>query len=398
MATILLTWELGFGMGHLMNLRPIGQELIRRGHQVVAIVRDLPRAKVILGTEGIVCLPAPLAVPRGRFPFDPPQGYAHMLGNLGYGHASVLAALLARWNALFDDLQPNLVVADHSPTALLALWGRSIPRVNVGLAFFCPPPGFPLPAWSRDRHPEFFAQLLEDERRLTETVNSVLTTYRRPCLENLGQYFNQIDDVILATYREFDLFGPRAPGRYWGHWPFGMGCEPLWPQGQGPRIFSYLKASPMLGALLEALGKSGFPTLMFASEADGQELSRHSCSSLRVVQQPLDLQQAAAQCDFAITNGGHGTVATLLLAGKPCLLLPLSMEQVLFGQAVERLGAGRLLPPPMPGHWAETIADFASSSSLRQCAQRFAQRYGGWTPGEQIPELVDRLEQILDHK
>jgi hypothetical protein len=53
MATVLLTWELGAGIGHLMNLRPIGEELVKRGHRVIAAVRFLSRAQEILGSAGI---------------------------------------------------------------------------------------------------------------------------------------------------------------------------------------------------------------------------------------------------------------------------------------------------------------------------------------------------------
>ena len=45
MATILLAWELGGGLGHFMNLRPVAEGLARRGHRVVAVLRDLTSAR-----------------------------------------------------------------------------------------------------------------------------------------------------------------------------------------------------------------------------------------------------------------------------------------------------------------------------------------------------------------
>jgi UDP:flavonoid glycosyltransferase YjiC (YdhE family) len=44
MATILLTWELGGGMGHLANLAPLARGLAERGHRVTAALSDLSRA------------------------------------------------------------------------------------------------------------------------------------------------------------------------------------------------------------------------------------------------------------------------------------------------------------------------------------------------------------------
>ena len=45
MATILLAWEFGAGMGHLMTLRPIADGLVRRGHRVIAVLQDLSQAQ-----------------------------------------------------------------------------------------------------------------------------------------------------------------------------------------------------------------------------------------------------------------------------------------------------------------------------------------------------------------
>ena len=48
MATILLTWELGGGLGHLANLGPIAGLLTDRGHRVCAALRHPSSANGIL--------------------------------------------------------------------------------------------------------------------------------------------------------------------------------------------------------------------------------------------------------------------------------------------------------------------------------------------------------------
>ena len=48
MPTVLLAWELGGGLGHFMNLRPLAEGLRRRGHRVVAALRDLSVARRFL--------------------------------------------------------------------------------------------------------------------------------------------------------------------------------------------------------------------------------------------------------------------------------------------------------------------------------------------------------------
>ncbi len=39
MSTILFAWELGGGLGHLVQLRPPAEALAARGHRVLAAVR-----------------------------------------------------------------------------------------------------------------------------------------------------------------------------------------------------------------------------------------------------------------------------------------------------------------------------------------------------------------------
>lgn len=44
MATVLVTWELGGGLGHLLPLEPLVRGLSERGHRVAVALRDLSRA------------------------------------------------------------------------------------------------------------------------------------------------------------------------------------------------------------------------------------------------------------------------------------------------------------------------------------------------------------------
>src|SRR5690348_5499512 len=151
MATVLMAWELGGGIGHLMNLRPIGKALVERGHRVIAALREIGGARKAFEGTGITFISAPQANFLRKI-YDPMRSMAHVLGNSGFGDEGILATLLESWNAIFDIVKPEVVIADHAPNALLALYSREgnsreIARVNVGLGFFCPPAGFPLPYW-----------------------------------------------------------------------------------------------------------------------------------------------------------------------------------------------------------------------------------------------------------
>jgi UDP:flavonoid glycosyltransferase YjiC (YdhE family) len=404
MATVLLTWELGGGIGHLMNLRPIGQELAKRGHRVIAAVKDLSNVHNIFTGIGIAAIAAPL-VRMTRKHFDPMRGLAHVLGNVGFADEHVLATLFEAWNTLFDLLQPDLVVADHSPNALLALHGREtishrhIPCVNVGLGFFCPPDGFPLPYWLKSNEMQFRQQIIVDEQNVTATVNKILRAHGRPPLARLSEFYTEIDETILATYREFDHFGPRPRNdgsvRYWGHWPFASGIGPQWPEGVGPRIYAYLKPFLTLEHVLGQLRQLGHPTLVLSGGIERAVQDRYCCPTLRFENRPLDLRQVAEQCDFAVLNAGHGTAVSLLIAGKPGLQLPLFTEQMLFAQLVEQHKLGRTADVRDPRKINAALMDLLNNPIYQTNAKEFAARYANFKPGEQIPEIVDRLEKLI---
>lgn len=392
MATILLTWELGSGIGHLMRLRPIGKALVERGHRVIAAARDLTRVRDMFAGTGISYIAAPW-IPRRQQTYSPVRSFAHILANIGFTDEYALATLFAAWNTLFDCLRPDLVIVDHSPTVLLALHERPIPCANIGLGFFCPPDGFPLPIWLKGREQEFMQQTIEDERIVTAHVNRVLAAHHRSPLEHLGQIYRQINESFLATYEEFDHFGPRPNVKYWGHWPFGPGDEPKWPVGDGPKIYAYLKGFPALEHLLGLLRQMGHPTILLGIDHKLQE--RYAARHLCFVDRPLDMRPVSQQCDLAILNAGHGTTVSLLLAGKPCLLLPLFTEQLLFSQKVEKIKAGKMARVDQNAEVSAALKALVAEPSYRAGARDFADKYANFKPGQQIRELVDRLEKMI---
>ena len=51
MARVLLTWELGGGSGHIVNLRPFGHGLESAGHKVLAALRDLRKGAKLFNSK-----------------------------------------------------------------------------------------------------------------------------------------------------------------------------------------------------------------------------------------------------------------------------------------------------------------------------------------------------------
>src|SRR5207237_9868466 len=76
--TILFAWEVGAGLGHVMQMRPLVEDLARDGHCVVMALRHLHRAVEAFGDAGVFYLQAPYR-PTGPAHFARAVGFAQVL-------------------------------------------------------------------------------------------------------------------------------------------------------------------------------------------------------------------------------------------------------------------------------------------------------------------------------
>ena len=126
--TILLAGELGAGLGHAMPLFRIAEALHAEaqargvGLRCVFALHD-PALLHDLKRPGDLALQAPSAPERSELRSHT-GSYAEVLIASGFAHPDVLRRSVASWDDLFDLADPALVVADHSPTAVLAARGR----------------------------------------------------------------------------------------------------------------------------------------------------------------------------------------------------------------------------------------------------------------------------------
>src|SRR5207244_8709427 len=82
--TILFVWELGSGLGHLMQILALAEELARRGHRVFVAVRDLMAAAPVFEGKGLHFLPAPHKEGGGPVVFRRTLSFAYLLSNVGW--------------------------------------------------------------------------------------------------------------------------------------------------------------------------------------------------------------------------------------------------------------------------------------------------------------------------
>lgn len=396
--TILFAWELGGGLGHLMQILPLAEDLARAGHRVWVALKDLTRAGDVLGRAGVSFLQAP--TPAGPIRIPRPVGYAQLLLNMGFGGDKELFVRACSWRNLLRMTRPDMLIAEHAPTALLAARGMPMRRVVMGLGFYCPPEEpdaarlwgalRPLPAGAN------IEKLHAQEASLLEGINRLLASWKQPPLERIGQFYEGVDGNFLTTLPELDPFTRREAAGYWGPVVSAAdGDAPQWPDGQGKKVFAYLKPFAGVEAVLEELASRGCPTLVYL-EGWQRPPPKSTSPTLRFAQSRLDARAVCRECDLAILNGGHGLTSEMLLAGKPLLQIPLALEQRLTAEAVVRMGAGEATPSGAP-HAAtgQPLDALLADGPHAAAARAFAGRYSAFDPTRQRALMAERVRQLL---
>jgi UDP:flavonoid glycosyltransferase YjiC (YdhE family) len=394
MATILFCWELGGGLGHVAPYLTFANELSHRGHRLIFALRQTGKAARLLQQTGHTYLQAPLPGDGPTNPVRLPCTYPHILYNSEYHDPATLLGLVRTWRALFTAVRPDSIICQHAPTALLASRGLRIKRITMGSGFCLPPDIYPLPNL-RDWLDIDEARLRRDEDGVRDTINRVLGALKVGSLERISQLFDT-DANILRTLKEFDPYAQHRPeAEYWGTHPGLGGDEPVWPAGHRPRIFAYLKPSPLVPEILDKLSQLGISGIVVCDGISKKIRDRYTDSSLRIAGRPLDMRRVAGECDAAILNATLNSTVHLLMVGKPILMLPLTLEQYLTARSVEQLGAGldisRLRGEPL----VEAVGNFLAS-------RRYAERHNGVcrplpiSPVQQSSEpLHERFERGL---
>ena len=415
MATLLFAWELGGDYGHLSRLLPVALELARRGHTPVFAVRDLMGAEAILAPHQIRVFQAPLWL--GQVTNLPePISYAEMLMRFGFLNARALTGICRAWRHLVEAIQPDLLVLDHAPTALLATRGHTtrglaLPRVNFGDGFCIPPVARPLPHfrwWQREN----MVRLADSEQHALATANTVLLALDVPPLLALADLL-ACQDTLLCTFAELDHYDGggsglsphgRAPQDYLGPiFSLGQGADVAWPGADGPKIFAYLKGGYAgLEHVLTALHALPASVVVHVAGVARQTVQRFSTARMVVSGEPLSMAGLSAGCDLALCHGGGGTTAAMLLAGKPLMLFPMHMEQTMTARRLTALGvassvapeATAQLPRLLPRLLKKMLAD-ATFAEYCAAAQKFAQRHAGYDQQATIGHAADRCEALL---
>lgn len=397
MSNLLVAWELGGGLGHAGRLVPLARALQQRGHTPTLCLRDLVQTAPL--TRGLPTLQAPVWLHRAMGVPEPAASLAEILLAWGYLQADALDALVRGWLATLHASGAQAMVADYAPTALLAARIAGLPALNVAMSFVLPPDAAPMPPY-RDWEPQPTGRIARSEAQVLANVNEVLRRHGRAPLERLAQLL-RADDAVLCAWPEMDAYeraGADAAAYLGPNFSAGGGEAPQWPDGDGPRVFAYLKSGhPDHAAVLKALDARGCRVLCYLPEVcAGMPVPLRS-PRVRFASGPVDLRAALAEADLLVNHAGEGTIAQGLLAGVPQLLLPMQSEQFLMARQVERRTGAAINAAALrrPLDYGAVVRRLLDEPAWRANARAASERHRGFSPEAQVAALVERAERLL---
>jgi UDP:flavonoid glycosyltransferase YjiC (YdhE family) len=322
---------------------------------------------------------------------DRPSTFGDILCMNGWHDASELSGLVAGWSSLMEFIDPKIVLVDHAPTAALVARLIEVPLVRMGMGFFAPPHAHPLPSFRT-------LETASDERIRTveDAVLRSVNAVSQACDRQFACLADALDpDLDLLTcWPELDhYFGLRAPdgARYIGPEQIRIVASPLqWPARPLQRVLAYLHADyPALHSVLQALTGAEVATVLYIGGGDIRSVASYGSDQLSLRADLFDVGAALSQCDVLVCHAANGLTGSALAAGKPVLMLPMTAEQQLFAQQVERLGAGISLTDnqvsvDLPPSLRALLRSSTYIDQARALATRHADQADGLTKGVQI--------------
>ena len=392
----LLTWELGDNFGHIAKLIKVGGVLRAAGVEVFVALQNLAGVAPLLDQLDATLLAAPYA--KVKPPSDPKRPiltYADDLRPCGYDKPRELAALIRAWDGLYQLVQPDLLLVNSSPTALLAARPyTNMLKVAMGIGYEVPCLSEPMPPlryWEKN-NPE---ELQSHERSVLNVINEAQTILGRDAVCSIADML-RTDMSFITAFPEFDHYPNRVEGIYTG--PFFVedgGLDVTWRprRPEAKRIFAYLSHGQDLNAVVQALHKSPHDVILVARRISEDNVKALKTNPhLQVFTDPVKIKQLTQGADVCLTHGGTGTFMQFLLQGVPQVIFPNHIEQLMVAKRMEEAGVGLIGTPQGDVHKVVTVIDrVLFEPQYTEKAGLWAQKHAGYSVDARAGEIGQAL-------
>lgn len=392
---ILFTWELGMGMGHLMQIKALARHFLQfKGYQIFLALQDVRRASQVFEPGTVTVLQAPTAKSLQQ-QTRAVTAYGQLLLINGYHDKEQVLGLCQSWQALYDLIKPELIMFDHSPTAMLAARGYDAKKVALGTSFTVPPANKPLGMWLANNLPQIEA----DEANALQQCNAVLAKMGKPAMQNLADIYREVDENAVLSLPEFDHFGARPELAYLGPAEHKSGsAKPDWPIANCKKIYVYVKPFKHLPLLLKTLCEVDAAIIVYTGDIAESVIAPYQAKHIRYESQPLNLEQVAKDANGAIINANHGTLMHFVLSKVPVLMLPLHQEQKLLADRMQQQGIGLQASIESPEQIVKSIHTLLGLENCSKAMVKLADNYQGFDANARQQAFCSSILQALTNK
>jgi UDP:flavonoid glycosyltransferase YjiC (YdhE family) len=399
MKKLLLCWELGDDFGHLGKYHRISSIFTERGYQVFILLKDLSKVGRFVWPTGVTILYCPQAKLRlQKAPTT--QCHAEILLINGYHSANTLKYLVLAWRHLFDWINPDVILFDHSPTALLASRDKKIPRIIISDPFVVPPAN--QPAISLRAGTTSNTEAIEkSEGQVVTVINEVAEELNVAPVKHSSDLF-AVDKTLLYGYQETDIFDhARKNATYIGALIAKGGFkQPRWKQPTSTKIFAYLKyGNPLSEMILSILYDLRANLVCFYSGASKNQCAKYESSTVLVDNQLFDSDSIYTEANCIVCHAGGGTVYPSLYYGLPIICAPLQLEQYCSAERLEVMKMGINIHKHLSLDEAKKkMTDFFSNPIYAENAKRFGARVRPTVRSLSGDWICDEIESLLVEK
>lgn len=315
MATVLLGWGLGGGMGHARKLIPVARDLHARGHRPVLALHDIQGTRPLWHDLPFPVVPAPKPVRRTKRP--PAHSFADILYACGFETVELLESRVRAWDGLLEVTGAEVCVTDSAPALDLACHGR-VPCVTTGTGYAVPPAaGHAFPPLSSRTPPQI------DLGRLMQIVADVQRRRGRSVPDSVPAILGA--PRVVACAPELDPYvADRPPDEVGSSFDPPLPITDVTAAACGRRVFAYLAGGfAHLRSVVEALGNFDARTELYVGQADNAFLSKVEAGfpRLTVHREPQPFGEALARNAIVLHHGGVGTSEAALSIGRPQVIL-----------------------------------------------------------------------------
>jgi UDP:flavonoid glycosyltransferase YjiC (YdhE family) len=419
MRHVLIAWELGGGYGHIARLLPIATELSRRDIRVTFVVErmrpfDWPiendtgeesrpkdvSLELFLKMQGFACVELPVN--------DAPVKsdnvlvcFAELILRAGFVDTQCASLRIRAFIKLILTQKADAVIADFSPMMLYAAQVADVAVVNLGH-------GFEIPALMRTSEGVVnldVTSYVPWQPKMPDAVG-FYTKELDLAMARLAQTFGHYapsalhdmykpDVCALCTWPELDHFNrDEQLSNYVGPiWTEMSTKQVHWPDNERPRVLCYLNASfEDVSPLVLALQQLDCEAIIIHPGGNWVVENGVSLDSIQYVTYMCALATVLDQATLVVCHGGMGMTARALACGKPLILLPLNLEQLLVDRRLvqQRFGLAAAIKPDCDVI-TRMLKEILANDVYRQSAQSYSNKYRNMDSSTSVQNVINFL-------